>query len=290
MSTAIHFPHLGIHLEHVGKSISVFGIDIAYYGIIIGCGMFIGLLIALAEAKRTGQNQEDYLDFAIVAIIFSIIGARLYYVIFSWDVYKEDLLSIFNLREGGLAIYGGVIAAIITTFVFARVKKLSAPLMLDTACLGLAAGQMIGRWGNFFNREAFGDYTDGILAMQVPLNAARASDVTAKMKEHIVGIGGVDFIQVHPTFLYESLWCLLVLVLLLAYRKRKRFDGEVFLLYLFGYGVGRFWIEGLRTDQLKLPVTGWPVSQVLAGIVVILVPVFIIWKRKMIKGNVPFTL
>ncbi len=285
MSTAIHFPHLGIHLEHVGKSISVFGIEIAYYGIIIGCGMFIGLLIALAEAKRTGQNQEDYLDFAIIAIIFSIIGARLYYVIFSWDVYKEDLLSIFNIREGGLAIYGGVITAIITTFVFARVKKLSAPLMLDTACLGLVAGQMIGRWGNFFNREAFGDYTDGILAMQVPLNAARASDITTKMREHIVEIGGVDFIQVHPTFLYESLWCLLVLVLLLAYRRRKAFDGEIVLLYLFGYGIGRVWIEGLRTDQLKLPVTGWPVSQVLAGIVVILVPVFIIRKRKMIKGN-----
>lgn len=285
MSTAIHFPHLGIHLEHVGKSISVFGIEIAYYGIIIGCGMFIGLLIALAEAKRTGQNQEDYLDFAIIAIIFSIIGARLYYVIFSWDVYKEDLLSIFNIREGGLAIYGGVITAIITTFVFARVKKLSAPLMLDTACLGLVAGQMIGRWGNFFNREAFGDYTDGILAMQVPLNAARASDITTKMREHIVEIGGVDFIQVHPTFLYESLWCLLVLVLLLAYRRRKAFDGEIVLLYLFCYGIGRVWIEGLRTDQLKLPVTGWPVSQVLAGIVVILVPVFIIRKRKMIKGN-----
>lgn len=257
MSTAIYFPHLGIHLEHVGKSISVFGIEIAYYGIIIGCGMFIGLLIALAEAKRTGQNQEDYLDFAIIAIIFSIIGARLYYVIFSWDVYKEDLLSIFNVREGGLAIYGGVITAIITTFVFARVKKLSAPLMLDTACLGLVAGQMIGRWGNFFNREAFGDYTDGIFTMQIPLNAARASDITTKMREHIVEISGVDFIQVHPTFLYESLWCLLVLVLLLAYRRRKVFDGEIVLLYLFGYGIGRVWIEGLRTDQLKLPVTGW---------------------------------
>ena len=144
---------------------------------------------------------------------------------------------------------------------------------------------MIGRWGNFFNREAFGDYTDGIFAMQIPLNAARASDITTKMREHIVEISGVDFIQVHPTFLYESLWCLLVLVLLLAYRRRKAFDGEIVLLYLFGYGIGRVWIEGLRTDQLKLPVTGWPVSQVLAGIVVILVPVFIIRKRKMIKGN-----
>ena len=285
MHTGIEFPNIGIHLESVGDHISVMGFDIAYYGIIIGIGILAGIFIAAWEARHTGQKPDDYYDLAIYAVIFAIIGARIYYVIFSWDVYKEDLLSIFNVREGGLAIYGGVITAIITTFVFARVKKLSAPLMLDTACLGLVAGQMIGRWGNFFNREAFGDYTDGIFAMQIPLNAARASDITTKMREHIVEISGVDFIQMHPTFLYESLWCLLVLVLLLAYRRRKAFDGEIVLLYLFGYGIGRVWIEGLRTDQLKLPVTGWPVSQVLAGIVVILVPVFIIRKRKMIKGN-----
>lgn len=280
MNWAIHFPHLGIHLEHVGKAISIFGFDIAYYGIIIGIGMLVGIFIAAAEAKRTQQNPETYFDLAIYAIIFAIIGARLYYVIFSWDYYKGHLLSIFNLREGGLAIYGGVIAAVITVFVFASIKGLTAPQLLDTACLGLIAGQMIGRWGNFFNREAFGEYTDSLFAMQLPVDAVRAADITDKMQEHLVRIDGASFIQVHPTFLYESLWCLAVLILLLIYRKKKKFQGEIFLMYLFLYALGRVWIEGLRTDQLCLPGIGWPVSQVLAGILVIVSPVLIIHGRK----------
>ena len=280
MSTAIYFPHLGIHLEHVGKSISVFGIEIAYYGIIIGCGMFIGLLIALAEAKRTGQNQEDYLDFAIIAIIFSIIGARLYYVIFSWDMYKDDLLSVFNIRQGGLAIYGGVIAAVLTVIVFAKIKRLSAPLLMDTAGLGLVAGQMIGRWGNFFNREAFGEYTDWLLAMRLPVDAVRGSDITDLMREHMETVEGVSYIQVHPTFLYESLWCLFILILMLLYRRHKRFHGEVFLLYLAGYGFGRFFIERLRTDQLLLPGIGFPASQLLAGVLVVVSIGMIIYRRQ----------
>ena len=140
--------------------------------------------------------------------------------------------NIFNIREGGLAIYGGVIAAVITVVIFAKIKKLSAAVIFDTACLGLIAGQMIGRWGNFFNREAFGEYTDSLLAMRLPLDAVRSSDVTDLMREHMETVNGVSYIQVHPTYLYESLWCLMVLVLLLLYRKHKKFDGEVFLLYL----------------------------------------------------------
>lgn len=280
MNWMIYFPHLGIHLKHVGKALSIFGFDIAYYGMIIGFAMLIGIFIAAGEAKRTHQNQEHYFDLAIYAIIFSIIGARLYYVIFSWDYYKGHLLSIFNLREGGLAIYGGVIAGVITVFVFASIKRLSAKKLLDTVCLGLVAGQMIGRWGNFFNREAFGEYTNGLFAMQLPINSVRASDITEKMRENIVSIDGVSFIQVHPTFLYESLWCLLILIMLFLYRKKKKFDGEVFLMYLFLYALGRVWIEGLRTDQLCLPGIGWPVSQVLAALLVILSPVLIVMGRR----------
>src|SRR5699024_6783890 len=132
----------------------------------------------------------------------------------------------FNTRHGGLAIYGGVIAAVITVFVVARVKKLPVALLLDTGCFGLITGQMIGRWGNFFNREAFGDYTDNLLAMRIPLDAVRASDVSENIREHIDVIDGVSYIQVHPTFLYESLWCLMVLVILLLYRTHKKFNGE----------------------------------------------------------------
>ena len=283
MHRTIDFPNIGIHLKSVGDHITIFGFDIAFYGMIIGLGILTGLLIAAAEAKRSGQNPEDYFDLAIYAVIFSIIGARLYYVAFSWDMYKDDLLSILNIRQGGLAIYGGVIAAVITVFVFARVKKMSATLILDTAGLGLVAGQMIGRWGNFFNREAFGEYTNSFLAMRLPVDAVRGSDITELMRKNMETVKGVSYIQVHPTFLYESLWCLMVLIIMLIYRKHKKFNGEVFLVYLLGYGLGRFWIEGLRTDQLLIPKIGLPVSQILAGVLVVVSLALIIYKRIKLK-------
>ena len=279
MHRTIDFPNIGIHLQSVGDHISVLGFDIAYYGIIIGIGILAGLFVAVAEAKRTGQKADDYYDLVIYAVIFAIIGARAYYVIFSWDMYKDDLKSILNIRQGGLAIYGGVIAAVITVFVFAKIKKLSPYLILDTAGLGLVTGQMIGRWGNFFNREAFGDYTDSLLAMRLPEDAVRQSDITDLMRQHMETVNGVNYIQVHPTYLYESLWCLMVLIILLLYRKHKKFDGEVFLVYLMGYGLGRVWIEGLRTDQLLLPKIGLPVSQLLAGTLVIVSLLLIVCNR-----------
>lgn len=280
MHRTIEFPNIGIKLSGVGDHITVFGFDIAYYGIIIGIGILAGIFIAAAEAKRTGQNPENYYDLAIYAVIFSVMGARAYYVAFSWDMYKGDLMGIINLRQGGLAIYGGVIAAVITVIVFSKIKKLPAPVLFDTAVLGLVAGQMIGRWGNFFNREAFGEYTDGLLAMRLPLDAVRSSDVTELMREHMDTVKGVSYIQVHPTYLYESLWCLMVLALLLLYRRHKKFEGEVFLLYVMGYGLGRVWIEGLRTDQLLLPNTEIPVSQVLAAAAIVVSAGLILRGRK----------
>lgn len=264
MATDIHFPNLGIHLEQVGQSVSVFGFEIAYYGIIIGIGVLAGIALAAFLAKKIGQDPDTYYDLAIYAVILSVIGARIYYVVFSWDSYKNDLLSIFNIRQGGLAIYGGVIAAILTVFVYAKVKKISFGLLTDTAGPGLILGQIIGRWGNFFNREAFGDYTDSLFAMRLPVNAVRSSDITKKMLEHAEVLDGVRYIQVHPTFLYESLWNVCILAIMLWWIKRKQFDGQVFLIYLFGYGIGRFWIEGLRTDSLMFFGTGLRVSQVLA--------------------------
>lgn len=280
MDWMIYFPNLHIQLENVGKAFYIGYFAITFYGIIIAIGMLLGLGIAYYDAKRTGQNPETYVDLAIIAIITSIIGARLYYVAFRFEHYKDNLLSIFNLRQGGLAIYGGVIAAIITVFVFARVKKLSFPLICDTAGLGLILGQIIGRWGNFFNREVFGGYTDNIFAMQLPVSAVRQSDITPELAEHIINIGGVDFIQVHPTFLYESLWNLGVLIIMLLIREHKKFDGEIFLIYLFGYGVGRFWIEGIRTDQLMLPGINYPVSQALALVMAIVAFVWILYGRR----------
>lgn len=283
MNKNINFPHLGIYLENVGKSISIFGFEIAFYGITIAAAMLAGLWIAMRTAKKTGQNPDLYFDMGMLAIFCALIGARAYYVVFAWENYKNNLLEIFNLRHGGLAIYGGVIGGAVAVYMFARMKKQKFLQLADTASVGLVLGQIIGRWGNFFNREAFGGYTDNLFAMQLPLDAVYSWDVTPEMMENLRTAGGVQYIQVHPTFLYESLWNLMVLVLLAVYTKRKKFDGEVFCLYLLGYGLGRAWIEGLRTDQLWIPGTEIPVSQVLAVVLVVVSAAIITVKRRKAK-------
>lgn len=252
----IAFPNLGIYLRDVPKSFSVFGFSIAYYGLIIGIGVLCGILMAAHMAKVSGQNPDDYWDFAIYAVVFSIIGARIYYVVFAWDYYKDNLLGIFNTRNGGMAIYGGVIAAFITLFVYGRIKKKNPLLMGDTCMPGLILGQAIGRWGNFMNREVFGEYYDGLFSMQLPIDAVRARDISENIAARIPE--GANYINVHPTFLYESVWNLLVLAAILCYWKHKKFDGEICLLYLGGYGLGRFIIEGIRTDTLFIPGTQVP--------------------------------
>lgn len=268
MYEEIRFPHLGIVLEHVGKSIDVFGFSIAYYGIIIAAGMMAAMLICTSLAKKAGLDEDSFFNTVILGIVLSVLGARIYYVLFSWDQYKDNLLDIFNIREGGLAIYGGVITAVLVMWIYSRRKKISLGLLGDIGSIGIILGQIVGRWGNFFNREVFGTYTDSLFAMQLPVKAVRASDLTQEILDHTALINGVEFIQVHPTFLYESIWNLgVLLVMALVYRK-KRFNGQVFLIYLGGYGLGRFWIEGIRTDQLLIPGTAWPVSQVLAAAMV----------------------
>ncbi|MBQ4258787.1 MAG: prolipoprotein diacylglyceryl transferase [Lachnospiraceae bacterium] len=263
----IAFPNLGIYLENVPKSISVFGFEIAFYGIIIFLGVLAGILVAARIAKITGQNPDTIWDMATYCVIFSIIGGRLYYVIFSWEYYKDNFWQVFNLRAGGMAIYGAVIAGFLTVFIYAKIKKLNALLLLDTAMPSLILGQAIGRWGNFFNREVFGEYYNGLLSMQLPIAAVRAKDISETIRVNIPE--GANYINVHPTFLYESLWNLLVFAVLLLYRKYKKFDGELGLLYLAGYGLGRFIIEGIRTDTLFIPGTTVPVSQVLALVMLV---------------------
>lgn len=275
----INFPHLHIFLTNVGKAIKIGDFSIAYYGIVIALGMLAGLGIACWKAKQTDQNPETYVDLALIAIVCSLIGARIYYVLFEWEYYSKHPASITNVREGGLAIYGGVIAAIITTFVFSKVKKIPYGRLCDTAGLGLVLGQIIGRWGNFFNREAFGGYTDNLFAMQLPLSAVRSGDLTEQLLEHQVVVDGVRYIQVHPTFLYESVWNLLVLICMLIFFNKRKFEGEVFLWYLGGYGFGRFWIEQLRTDSLLLWNTQIRVSAALGMLLFLISLVWIITMR-----------
>lgn len=258
---AISFPNLGIELNPSPVAFTVFGKDIYWYGIIIAVGFILAVLYAMVRAKQFGLIDDDILDMLFAAVPTAIICARLYYCVFYWELYADDPISILYIWEGGLAIYGGVIGAVAAVLVFCKIKKKPAGPLMDVGGLGLLIGQMFGRWGNFINREAHGGVTDSFLKMGLT-NAA----------------GQVTYY--HPTFLYESLWNLVGFVLLHFYSKRRKFDGEVFALYIAWYGLGRAWIEGLRTDSLYLFGTGIRVSQLLAAVSFLGAVTVIIYVRK----------
>ncbi|MDR1961199.1 MAG: prolipoprotein diacylglyceryl transferase [Gracilibacteraceae bacterium] len=262
------FPHLGLVVRHLPRSFDVFGFPVYFYGATMALGMLGGLLVAQALMRRDGEKADLMFDFALWGVVFGLLGARAYYVIFSWDSYKNNLLNIFNLREGGLAVFGAVLGGALAMLVFTRRRKLSFFYLADYAVCGLLVGQIVGRWGNFFNAEAFGGYTDGLPAMQIRRAVVSPGMISpsleAAMTAHPVLYAGEAYVQVHPTFFYEGLWNFALLLALLFWRRRKVFTGEIMFAYFAGEGLGRFWIEGLRTDQLLIPFVQAPVSQVLS--------------------------
>lgn len=299
----IRFPNLGIVLNNVRDGFMIGNFEIRFYGIIIALGFILAYFMIASEAKRTGQDTELYLDFMLWLVIPAILGARIYYVVFSLGDYVKEgqslgqtIKGMLNIRGGGLAIYGGVIAGIITVIIFSRVRHVKTMLMLDTISMGMLVGQILGRWGNFFNREAFGAYTNSLFAMAIPadwfggknylLNKVNSGIITQEMIDNVAVLDGKEFVQVHPTFLYESLWNLMVLIVIFLYRRNKKFDGEMFGLYIWGYGLGRVWIEGLRTDSLMLPFANFKVSQLLAALCVVGASVYIIINRMKYRGDV----
>ena len=257
---SIEFPNLGIHLSHVVRYLYIFSYPVAVYGITMALGILAGLFVASWTAKKTGQNPDDYTNIALLGIVLGLLGARTYYVIFSWDYYSNHPAEILDFRGGGLALYGSLAGAKTGDIISPETKQAGHPLVLIRTASGWDglpdAGCLLENFGK----------------------------VTQLMRDHEQVIDGVTYIQVHPTFLYESLWNLAVLIVLMwvTLRKKKRFDGEVFLLYLLLYGIGRFWIEALRTDQLLIPGTKIPVSQVLAAILAAgsLLLILILRKRK----------
>ena len=281
----IIFPNLGIEISHISPvAFSVFGLEIKWYGIFIALGILAGTSIAFRYTKRNGLSNDTFLDFLLLAIPIAILFTRLYFVIFNWDLYKDNPLKIFAFRDGGMGVYGGIIAAITTAVIFSKVKKVSLGAIGDTGVVGLIMGQVIGRIGNFINMEAFGDYTNSFLAMQYKLSNVNSVHVTQKMLDNLVIREGVQYIQVHPTFLYEALWNLGLFIILNIYRKHKKFQGELLVLYCAGYGLGRFWIESLRTDQLVI-FGGVPVSMVVSALFCVGAVTFIVIKRIKIKKS-----
>ena len=295
----IYFPGFGIKFPHVPSGITIFGFEIKFYAIVITLGFILAGAISQREARLTGQKDEDYLDFLLVMVFPIIVGARLYYVIFNpgrffveGQSFGQTLISIINIRNGGLAIYGGLIAGTITAVIFAKKKGLTLPLMWDTVSMGVLVGQILGRWGNFFNREVFGAYTSSPFRMAIPfgyygtnhLNYLMNSGIiTQEMLDNPEVVNGVQCITVHPAFLYEGFLNFLILVFIFFFRKHKKFDGEIGLIYMMGYGICRFFVEAIRTDSLMLgPLK---VSQVVALACVVIALILLFLNKKWIKDG-----
>lgn len=260
LTSPISFPNLGITIDPSPVAFTLFGKDIYWYGIIIAGGFLLATLYMMYRAKLFGMSADDALDLVLWVVPVGVVCARLYYCVFYWELYRDDPFSVLYIWQGGLAIYGGIIGGALTILVLSRVKKIPKPVMLDLASMGVLIGQILGRWGNFFNREAHGSVTDSFFKMGL-LDAQ----------------GSVVFY--HPTFLYESVWNLAGFLALHLYAGKRRFDGEIFLLYVAWYGLGRAWIESLRTDSLYLFSTGIRVSQLLAIVSCLAAVAAMVWIR-----------
>lgn len=245
--TEISFPGLGIQLDPA-KSFSLGSLTIHYYGVLIALGLVLAVLYGWKRCRQFGIRQDDLLDGTMMVVPIALIFARLYYCAFQWETYAANPIKILYIWEGGLAIYGGVIGAVLGIAVFCKIRKINAPALLDLVLLGFLIGQAVGRWGNFFNREAFGSETDSFLKMGL-MNA-----YTGEVTYH------------HPTFLYESVWNIVGFVLLHFLSKKRKYDGQIALGYCVWYGLGRAIIEGLRTDSLYIGNTDLRVSQLLAAL------------------------
>ena len=265
---------MGIKLNIDRVAVYIGSVPVYWYGIIIGIGVLLGTCLATAVSRKKQLPKDTILDIVLFGLPVAVICARLYYVIFEWDYYSRHLGEIFNIRNGGIAIYGGIIGGVITAIVYCRVKKISFAKVADSASFGLLTGQIIGRWGNFFNQEAFGGNTN----LPWGMTGSTIAEKLDKLQQQ--GIAVSPDLPVHPTFLYESLWNLgVLLVVWYVFAKKHKFDGMEFCTYISLYGLGRLWIEGLRTDSLMLG--GVRISQlvalmcVLAGASVIVYRVFV---------------
>lgn len=269
----IAFPKMGMEFNIDSVAFTVFGFDIRWYGIIIAMGMLLAMMYCFRRMKEFGLDSDRAIDVVLVGLIGSILGARSYYILFDADT---TFVDFFKIRDGGLAIYGGLIGALLIGTIVAKIRKVKLLPFFDIASMGFLIGQGIGRWGNFVNKEAFG------AATELPWGMASASI------QSTLGSSSGDVILAHPCFLYESLWCIVGLVLLHLYSKHRKFDGELFLMYTAWYGFGRFFIEGLRTDSLYLG--RLRVSQLIAGVCVVAAITVILLVRGHYKRNEPAVL
>ncbi len=285
----IWFPNLNIQIEHLSRvAFTIFGIDVYWYGILIASSFLLGLMLTIRLTKKLNTTRsipidpELYYDVLAYIMIFAIIGARMYYVAFDFENYKGDFKSWFQIWNGGLAIYGGIIGGVLAVILFTRHKKLNFFDFGEVLLPGLALGQAIGRWGNFFNREAYGRFTDNLFAMRILKDDAQV--VTQELLDKLVVVNGYEYIQVHPTFLYESFFNLINCLVLIYVVQHRKFRGQVILTYMIFYGVIRTITEGLRVDQLQVG-DGLAVSRILSMALVIVGTTLYVYKVNSIKKS-----
>ena len=283
MNSIVSFPGLGLEFELNRVAFHIGSIPVYWYGILIATGFILAILYASRRAKEFGIDADRMLDVVLGGAIGGIVGARAYFVLLRWDYYGQNLDQIFNTRSGGMAIYGGIIGGVLIGYLMCRIRKVKALPALDLAAGGFLIGQCIGRWGNFVNIEAFGGNTG------LPWGMA-SEKITAYLTQHeqeleAIGMNIDPNMPVHPTFLYESIWCLLGFLFIAWYTKRRKFDGELILIYMMWYGSGRAVIEGLRTDSLMIPGTNLRASPVLAIVLVAAALIIDIVKNIQVKKN-----
>lgn len=284
MEIIVRFPNLGFLFEYEDRTFSVLGFDITIYGILMAVSLLVSMVVILLCARWQKMNLNLCLGASIVALLGGVIGARLFYIVFSWSQFSGKSWRILcDIRSGGMSVYGAILGGAFAAALFCRGSKTSFWKMADIVCMGLLSGQIIGVWGNFFNREAFGEYTDSLFAMGLPLDSVQSSAVTKLMKQHLIIFRDMDYIQVHPLFFYESIWCLLLLLILLLYTWKKKFEGEIFLRYLAGYGLGKCVIEWLRTDKLYIPKTKISVSLLVSAALFLICGIVVTVRRILSK-------
>lgn len=281
MTNTVAFPGLGLEFTINRVAFTLGNIPIYWYGILIGGGFVLAMLYALQRSKEFGVDSDRMIDVIFGGAVLGIIGARLYYVAFRWDYYSQDLTQIFNTRSGGMAIYGGIVAGFLGGWLMCRLRKVKILPAADLAATGFLLGQGIGRWGNFVNEEAFGGNTSLPWGMTSPVITEYLAAHEAELEA--LGMNIDPHMPVHPTFLYESVWCLLGFALLVWYTKRRKFDGELLLLYGIWYGAERMIVEGLRTDSLIIPGTSLRASQVLAAVLVVVCAVTLVVMRRKVQ-------
>ena len=281
----IAFPNLGIYIETLKNNIKIGDFTIAYYGIIIAVGMLLAFFVATKCAKQMGISEDTMYDLFIIVILLGIIGARAYYVLFNLDYYSIRPYEILDIRAGGLGVYGGIILSIIGIIVYSIIKKCDIGKVLDAVGIAIPLGQSIGRYGNFFNMEAYGTYTNNIFAMRMNIKFLDSANISYEQLINAVEENGTRYIQAHPTFFYESsLNIILFIILLFIFKKHYKFKGQLIATYFIGYGIIRFFVESLRTDSLMF--YNYKVSQLVAiacivlGIFIYIINLFFVKKKK----------